>query len=405
MTERMTTRPNAFLVLICLTDLCLMRSWTFAAAQADPGTLERYFREGEKALAEKRLDDAARAYQKLAQLDPKTAEVQAKLGFIYYQQGKFAEAVPAFRQALKLKPSLPSADALLAICLSELGHYAEALPGLEKGFRSPPESSVRRLMGLQLQRSYVGLQRYHKAAEVALELSRLYPEDAEVLYHNGRFYGDLAYLTMRKLTQIAPESVWMFQAEGEALESQGHYDLAIRKYRKVLALEGARPGIHFRIGRAILSGPQEANSQNEALKEFEQELQIDATNASAAYEMGEIYRKQRELEQAGKFFNISVEHYPDFEEAQIGLGRVLSDLKQPEKALPHLQAAIRLNPENEVSHYQLALVYKALGNASGQQKELREFQRLRTKEPPQQEAAPFKLREVTRQELDSEIAQ
>ena len=44
---------------------------------------------------------------------------------------------------------------------------------------------------------------------------------------------------------------------------------------------------------------------------------------------------------------------------------------KPDLALPHLQKAIALNPENEVSYYRLSQTYKALGNRPGQQKALR----------------------------------
>jgi tetratricopeptide (TPR) repeat protein len=390
-------------VLLCL----LAFSWcehfeVLLAQQSDRAALERYFQEGEKALAEGRFDEAAKAYEELSQLDPKTAEVHAKLGLIYYQLGRFAEAIPSFRQALKLKPGLPGADVIMAVCLSELGHYSEALPGLEKGFRSSSDASLRRLIGLQLQRSYVGLQRYSKAAEITLELDRTYPDDPEVLYHAGRFYGDFAFLKMQKLARVAPDSVWMLQATGEAHESRGHYDLAIREYRKVLAMEPGRPGIHFRIGRAILSGSREAG-QNEALKEFEQELELDPTNAGAAYETGEIYRKLGELDKAQRFFGIAVKHDPGFEEALVGLARVLTELKEPEKALPHLKKALSLDSENEVSHYQLSLVYKALGNLAGQQEELEKFQLLRKqKAQRREEGSPLKAKDVTPQELGSE---
>ncbi|PYV37807.1 MAG: hypothetical protein DMG06_27110 [Acidobacteria bacterium] len=394
---------NQFSKFCCLS-LLWLGSPTYTESQ-QTALQERYFQEGEKALAEKRLADAAKAYEKLSQLDPKTAEVHAKLGLIYYQQGRFADAIPAFRQALQLKPGLPNVDILLAMCHSELGHYTEALPGLEKGFRHPPDADVRRSIGLQLQRSYAGLQRHQQAAEVALELNHLYPEDPEVLYHTGRLYGDVAYQTMRKLSRVAPDSVWLHQAAGEAHESQGHYDLASGEYRKVLSMDPRRPGIHFRLGRVVLARPQEGTSQDEALKEFEQELQLDPTNAAAAYEAGEIYRKIGQLDKAQRYFRTAVENYPDFEEARIGLGRVLIALKEPQKALPHLEKAILLNPENEVSHYQFSLVYKALGNAPGQQKELTEFQRLRNEKSQRREVAPFKLLEVTKQELESEVAQ
>ena len=117
------------LMLLCLSVAPIL------AQQPDPALLQRYFEDGERALAEGRYADAEKAYTNLQQLDPRIPEVHVKLGLVYFQQGKFAQAVPALRQALKLKPALPNADVLLAMSLSELGRYNEALPGLEKGFR------------------------------------------------------------------------------------------------------------------------------------------------------------------------------------------------------------------------------------------------------------------------------
>ena len=384
-------------ILLCLSGASLL------AQQPDARQLQQYFQEGEKALAEGRYDEAERAYVKLRQLDPGVAEVHVKLGLIYFQQGKFAQAVPPLRQALKLKPTLPNADILLAMSLSEIGRYNDALPGLEKGFRRSPDPALKRLAGLQLQRAYTGLQKDSKAVEVALELTRLYPDDPEILYHSSRLYANFAYLTLQKLTAVAPASVWRRQAAGETYESQGQRDLAIREYRAVVALDPGRPGIHFRLGRTLL-GRSQPGSQAEALKEFEQELQLDPTNGNAAYEAAEIHRKSGQLDNAQKFFETALKHDSDFEEAQIGLARVLITLGKPDLALPHLQAAIRLNPQNDVSQYQLSQVYRALGKAAEQQKALAEFQRLRSEKSLREEKEAHSTREVTKQELDSEAA-
>ena len=183
------------LLFLCLSVLYL------PAQQSDASLLQRYFQEGERALAEKRYADAETAYEKVRQLDPGTAEVHAKLGLIYFQQRKFAQAVPALRQALKLKPSLTKTETLLAMSLSELGKYREALPILEKEFRRSTDPVVKRSCGLQLERAYTGLQRDEKAVEVALELNRLYPDDPEILYHSERIFGNFAYLSVKRLAE------------------------------------------------------------------------------------------------------------------------------------------------------------------------------------------------------------
>lgn len=391
--------PRAFWLLF-LTASCVL-------SQSPSANLERQaFEQGEKALAEGRYTEAEAAYEKLRQLSPGLAEVHAKLGLIFFQQRKFSQAVPELRQALKLKPALPNTDVLLAMSLSELGRYSEALPGLEKGFRRSTDPALKRMAGLQLERTYTGLQRDSQAVEVALQLNRLYPEDPEVLYHTGQLFGNFAYLTMRKLSQVSPSSVWRHQAAGEAFQSQGNYDLAITEFQKVLALDPNRAGIHFRLGRALLARSRDANPPAEAaahaLREFEQELEVDPTNANAAYEVGEICRKSGQLGKAQQFFETAVKQYPDFEEAQVGLGRVLIALAKPDGALPHLRKAVALNPEDDVPYYHLAQAHKALGNVAEQQKALTEFRRIRAQKASQTERLTdiFSPSDVTKQKLD-----
>lgn len=365
--------------------------------------LQKYSLEGQKALAEGRYPEAESAYVKLRQLSPATAEVHAALGVVYFQQAKFSQAVPTLQQALKLNPKLPNLDVLLAMSLSELGRFQEALAGLEKGFRQSSDMTLKRMSGLQLQRAYTGLQRDREAVEVALELTRLYPEDPEILYHASKLHANFAYLTLRKLSDVAPASVWRRQAAGEAFESQGNYELAIQEYRQVLSLDPSRPGIHYRVGRALLASSLDANAP-QAAKEFEQELQLDSTNANAAYELGEIHRKAARLGEAQNLFELALKTYPDFEEARLGLAGVLIAQQKPELALPHLHKAISLNPENEVAYYRLVQVHRALGNGAEQQKALAEFQRLRSEKSRRQENLVEALspQAVTRQEVDSE---
>ena len=388
--------------------LGLVSAGSLVLAQApEPGALERYAGEGQKALAEGRWAEAARAYEKLRELSPETAEVHAQLGMIRFRQRDFSRAVPALREALKLKPGLPNVDVLLAMCLSELGQYEEALPGLEKGFGQTSEGMMRRATGLALQRSYNGLGQDDKAVDVALQLTRLYPDDPEILYHAGRLISNHAYLLTLRLAEVAPTSVWMHQAAGEANESVANYDAALEDYRKVLALEPGRPGIHYRLGRVHLARARAlvaaADAETEAAREFEQELGIDPTNADAAYELGELSRKAGDLERARELFALSVEHYPDFEQGQVGLGRVLIAQGHPDRALPHLQKAAELDPDDDVAFFHLWQAHRALGHTEEEKMYLAEFQRLRNLNREEERRALLRQHVVTQQELDEQM--
>ncbi|HEU0179132.1 MAG TPA: tetratricopeptide repeat protein [Blastocatellia bacterium] len=394
----------ALLSLLCA--LCVVSETR--AQQANAAQSQQYSQEGEKALAAGRYDEAAQAYEKLRDLAPNMAEAHARLGLIYFQQGKFEQAAHALRQAIKLKPTLPNTDLLLAMALSELGRYKEALPSLEKGFRRVSDPALKRASGLRLGRVYTGLGQDDKAVEVALELTRLYPKDPEVLYHAGRLFANYAYLSTVKLAEAAPDSLWLHLAAGEAYESQGRLDAAIREYKEVLSLQPNRPGVHYRIGRALLASAKQptndAGSEAEALKEFEQELLFDPTNANAAYEAGEIHRKSARFDKALELFSQAVKYYPDFGEALVALGRTLVSLGKAEQALAPLGKAIALDAANEVAWFQLAQAQRAVGNAAEQQKALAEFQRLRDLKR-QAEINILTRQEVTKQSLDAKPPQ
>ena len=180
-----------------------------------------------------------------------------------------------------------------------------------------------------------------------------------------------------KLAEAAPGSLWLHLAAGEANESEGQSEAAIREYKEVLSLQPNRSGVHYRIGRVLLARATQATgdtaSEPEALKEFEQELQIDPTNANAAYEAGEIHRKSARFDRALELFSQAVKHYPDFEEALVALGRTLVSLRKAEEAIAPLRKALALNAANDVAWFQLAQAQRALGNAAEQQKALAEF--------------------------------
>jgi tetratricopeptide (TPR) repeat protein len=391
----------------CLIGVCIcLIALSVGGQSPSSSATEQYAEEGQNALAAGRLDDAEKAYEKLRELEPGVAEVHANLGMIYFQEGRFDQAEPALRQALKLKPSLTRTESLLAVSLSELGRYKEAAPGLEKCFHRVADPEIKRMCGLQLQRAYGGLGRDRNAVEVALELNRLYPDDPEVLYHTGKVYGNFAFLTMQKLAQVAPASVWRHQTLAEADESQGSYDAAITEYRQVLALDPGRPGIHYRLGRTLLARARQTTSSEDlasAEKEFEQELALDPLNGNAAYEMAEARRNGGQFEEAQKLFEQALKSHPDFEEAQLGLASVLMSQQKPQEALPHLQKAIELDQQNEVSWYRLSQVQRSLGNSKEAQNAFAKYQQIHQQKASVDAAGNRFLApsEVTRQQLDS----
>src|ERR1700728_707132 len=77
-----------------------------ATAQANPGAVSNYLRNGEAALAASRPDDAERDFRAALELAPRNAQAHADLGTVEWMRGDCGAARPDLRAALNAAPSL-----------------------------------------------------------------------------------------------------------------------------------------------------------------------------------------------------------------------------------------------------------------------------------------------------------
>lgn len=344
--------------------------------QSPQAEAEQLSQQAQRAIAAKNWEDAAKALNKLLQVAPDVPEVRGNLGLVYYSQGRILDASKAFEDALKLNPRMAHARLMLGLCWAELARYEEAIRILDPAFRRPAEDDTGRLVGIALARAYAGLRQDANAAGVWAKLLERYPNDAEILFQASRFHAGRSYDLMSRLLQRSPNSPWAHYATAEVHESLARYDLAIAEYRKVLELEPRLPGVHFRIGRALLAESSGGAKVDQALKEFQAELAVAPQNADAEYEIGEIERHRGNFESALAHFTKAVAYHRDFAEAHIGLARTLLSLGRAREAVPHLEEAARLDPENDVPHFLLVSAARALGERERADKEMILYQKL-----------------------------
>jgi tetratricopeptide (TPR) repeat protein len=367
---------------------------------------EHLYNAGQAAMAAGQFGDALTDFKQLRTMDPSIAEVHATLAVLYYKSGDFALAIEEIHAARKLKPGLPGLDTLLALSLAESGQDKESLPGLEKAFRASSDPALKRQAGLELAHVYSTLGMDRKAVDTALDLRDLYKNDPEVLYNVGKVLGNSAYLTMQDLFHGAKDSVWAELARAEAYESEGQVASAIQAYTDVLVLDPHHPNIHYRMGRTYLSHWQAVHEESDfknAEAEFSKELEVNPSNANAAYELADMRRTDGDLAAAQQLYESAVKSYPNFEEAEVGLGRVLLQDNKPALALPHLQRATVLNPDDEVAWFKLAQTQRMLGDTQAQMASLTRFKELHAKSSAALNSAltPQGTNAVTPQQLNA----
>lgn len=374
----------------------------------DDSGFSRLYALGQTSMAAGKYDEARSVFERLEKMKPSVAEVHGILGVLYYKLADFNRAIEEIRTARKLKPGLPRLDALLSFSLAESGGFREALPGLENAFRTSVDPEVKRQAGLELAHAYSELSMDRRAVEVALDLRDLYRRDPEVLYSVGKILGNSAYLTMQDLFQGSSNSVWAHLAEGEAQESQGQFENAITSYRSVFEIDPHRVNVHYRIGRTYLARWRSSHNHEDAVaaeEEFAKEIEIDPGNANAAYELAGLRSKEGDEAAAQRLYESAIQYYPDFEEAEVGLGGILLDEEKPSLAVPHLQRATALRPQDEVAWYRLAQAERQLGDAQAQRKALTTFQKLHATSTTEQHSIRFLQSQdsVTPQSLGNEI--
>jgi tetratricopeptide (TPR) repeat protein len=263
-------------------------------------------------------------------------------------------------------------DTQRGLNLAKAGHCKEALPLLRRVARSTEiQKDLRRQAGFAGVRCAVVDINPDTATEFLARLSRDFPHDPEVLYLSVRTYSDLSTRAAQELATSAPNSPQAHELNAEALEMQGKWSEAEKEYQAVLQRDPRLPGIHFRLGRLILSRTDPAPDMAERAKhEFQQELAIDPANAGAEYVLGELARQDSQWPDAIQHFSRATELDAGFGDAFLGLGTSLLSAKRFAEAIPPLQKAVELEPRNPATHYSLAT---ALTRAGRKQDAEREF--------------------------------
>lgn len=257
-----------------------------------------------------------------------------------------------------------------ALSLASSGHCNEAIPLLRKIVGNTSDSETKKKAGLSGLHCAMTRNKPYEAIDFLQVLSRDFPRDPEVLYQATHAYSDLSIRASQDLLREAPFSYQVHELSAESLEVQGKWDDAAAEYRKILDINPNLPGIHYRLGRVLLSKPNPTPElTQEAKANFEKELKIDPQNAGAEYVLGELARQSNQWSDAVDHFTRATKLDAGFAEAYLGLGSSLISEKRYEDALQPLQTGVKLQPDNPVGHYDLATALSRTGHKDEAERE------------------------------------
>ncbi len=272
--------------------------------------------------------------------------------------------------ALSAQTAASGASVEQGIHLVESGQCSEALPLLERGLPHVTDKALRYRGEMAEVRCAMAVDNRQVAADTLFRLERESPGDPEVLYIQTHMYSELAMRSARELQEKDPTSYQARRLEAEGLESQGKQDEAATVYRDILKDHPNVPGIHYRLGQIALAEAGDAGPTDAARAEFEKEIAIDPSNASAEFVLGELARRKGDWNDAVHHFTQATHLDAGFSEAYLALGMSLAASGRYAEAKPPLEHYVRLEPNDPSGHYQLAIADAHTGDQAGAQREM-----------------------------------
>jgi tetratricopeptide (TPR) repeat protein len=273
-----------------------------------------------------------------------------------------------------------SASAGRAVNLAQSGHCKEALPLLKQARLHTADKEIERSVGFAGVRCAMLAGQTEVAEDFLRLLNHEFPADPEVLYLSIHTFSDLSSHAAADLATFAPKSAPGHELQAETFESQGKWDEAAKEYKQILELNAHMPGIHFRLGRLLLSKPNPTPEDAEAAKkEMQQEIEIDPTNAGAEYVLGEIAKHDQNWQEAIQHFSRAAKLDAGFGDAYVGWGGALVSEKKFLDAIAPLESAVKLQSGNPAAHYLLAIAYARSGRREDGDREFAIQQKLTQK--------------------------
>ena len=303
----------------------------------------------------------------------KTALILLLAGYLW------SASVTLGQQAKSASASQSALSPEKALGLAEQGHCRENISALKRAMSSPIGSATKKEFGVVGVRCSLAVDDRDSTLDFIHALHRQFPQDPDVLFVIVHAYSDLSTRTAQDLGRTAPQSLAAHKLNAEALEMQGKWEPAQLEYEWMVQKEPNTPGIHFLLGRLLLSRPDAGpDALERAKQELLKEIQIDPNNAGAIYILGELDRRDQKWDEAISRYTQAAKLDPNLGEAYLGWGFCLVNLKKYEEAIPPLRTAERLMPANPEVHHSLGTALERSGHKDEAQKEFAVHERLRS---------------------------
>jgi Tfp pilus assembly protein PilF len=348
-----------------------------ALCAAQTGVAEAHIQRARQLIVEGKPEAAIVEYEAALAADPSNLEVAGNLGVLQFFANDCSKALPHLAAALTMDPSQARIRALVGICQRREDHLDDAEKNLTAALPLVTNPKIHVLILSNLIEIDYARGELQQASAYVTDLTKSDPSNPDALYFAYRIYSDLADSARNTLTVLAPDSARVHLLTAERFINAGNASLAIRQYQEALAKDPSIMGVHYELGEAILQNATDEDSLNRATVELQLALKEDARNAGADAKLGYIAKLHSNSGLAEEYYTRALTIKPDEFNALVGLGGILRDRGENEKAAEYFSQASKLDAMDDSLHYQLAQIYRHMGKKEAEEEEMKLFATIR----------------------------
>ncbi len=328
--------------------------------------------------------------REIIRLQPKLPEARVNLGLSLFLQHDYENAIRAFAEGLRLKPAMANAWLFTGISQFNLNRPREALGALAKFTAEHPDDlQGQYFSGL----AHLSLEQYPEATTALLAARAVDPRNVDVLYHLAQSYigqarrnpsrvDSLARLyedVVRQIGALDPGSFRIAQLRAGYFEATGAKAEAIGELEALLQRDPRVRGLHYTLGCLYA----ESRQYDKALEQFDKEMSLDAPYPRTYFQLGHVYVALEKPAQALPLLQKAIQVEPENAKlVWVDIGRAYRLMNDPRKASVSFEKAIALGERNASVYYQLSMAARSAGDAQLSREALAMSQRLRGEEKP-----------------------
>ncbi|MCE2440266.1 MAG: tetratricopeptide repeat protein [Candidatus Latescibacteria bacterium] len=284
--------------------------------EADPTNPNRWLTAGNFSRKTGQYTSAIGYFNKAVELNPDDAMPYMNLGAAYSDMRQFDKAIEFTRKAIALDPDLASAHLNLGAIYRKTAQHDKAIQHLEKA-------------------------------------SALRPNDGAIHGHLGMAYRSMgqnarAIRHLEKAHALRPDHTSTLVNLAVVCSDAGQNERAIELLERVVTL---RPGLvpaYVNLGAVY----GRIGQYKTGIRNLKRALELQPDNPETYRNLGLIYKAQIRYPDAIEHFEKALELQTGRGDLQshLNLGDTYYDMGQHEKAIPHYQTAIQLNPNHANAH-------------------------------------------------------